>query len=171
MQPLLGQPGKSEHASSSKVAAAVNHKPKHAKEDQKALEKVEKRKAQQAKEDAAVLERRQKKKEKLQQSKESEETQKNEHKQSDTVAASRERAPHARVCSSATDVATWVQTVPGIPAVAAAKYASTFVDNDVDSDTMDEMSKEDLKEIIPSAVHRAKVFAKWKKQRDLAKPH
>ena len=60
--------------------------------------------------------------------------------------------------------------MPGIPAVAAAKYAAALADNDVDSDTMDEMSKEDLKEIIPSAVHRAKVFAKWKKQRDMVKP-
>ena len=66
---------------------------------------------------------------------------------------------------SAQDVALWIKTVPGIKTEEAEAYGKAFVDADIDADTMDEVSKEDLEEIVANAIHRAKLVSKWKKYR------
>ena len=69
------------------------------------------------------------------------------------------------VCQSAADVAAWVETVPGISPQVAQTYAAAFLTHDIDSDTMDVMEADDLKGIVKSAIHRAKLTSKWRKAR------
>ena len=78
--------------------------------------------------------------------------------------------PPAATPVSASDVAAWISTVPGIPVDAASKYAGAFIELDIDADTMDEMEKGDLKEAVESAVHRGKLVGKWKKMRAAETP-
>ena len=71
----------------------------------------------------------------------------------------------AGVCQSAADVATWIESVPGIPPESARTYATAFLTHDIDSDTMDVMMADDLKDVVKSAIHRAKLISKWKKRK------
>jgi Ran GTPase-activating protein (RanGAP) involved in mRNA processing and transport len=70
---------------------------------------------------------------------------------------------------TAEQVAEWLGTI-GLPAAKVQGYADSVLENAVDGATMDELEKDDLKDIgVGNAIHRAKIFANWREQADMKK--